>query len=66
MVIAVIIGQVTPPMAIALVISGRLADVDQLQVFRANLPFLWGMLGFLLLIMAIPELATWLPSIVRE
>ena len=30
MVIAVVIGQVTPPMAIALVISGRLADVDQL------------------------------------
>ncbi len=65
MVIAVIIGQVTPPMAIALVITGRIADVDQLRVFRANLPFLWGMLAFLLLIMAVPEIATWLPSIVR-
>jgi TRAP-type C4-dicarboxylate transport system permease large subunit len=32
MVIAVIIGEVTPPMAIALVISGRLAEVDQLRV----------------------------------
>ncbi len=31
MVIAVIIGQVTPPMAIALVITGRIANVDQLQ-----------------------------------
>ena len=38
----------------------------QLRVFRANLPFLWGILAFLLLIMAIPELATWLPSIARE
>jgi tripartite ATP-independent transporter DctM subunit len=66
MVIAVVIGQVTPPMAIALVISGRLADVDQLRVFGANWPFLWGLLAFLLLIMAIPELATWLPNIVRE
>jgi TRAP-type C4-dicarboxylate transport system permease large subunit len=66
MVIAVIIGPVTPSMAIALVISGRLADVDQLRVFWANGPFLWGLLAFLLLIMAIPELATWLPSIVRE
>ena len=45
MVIAVVIGQVTPPMAIALVISGRLADVDQLRVFGANWPFLWGMVG---------------------
>ena len=52
MVIAVVIGQVTPPMAIALVISGRLADVDQLRVFGANWPFLWGMVAFLLLIMA--------------
>ncbi len=65
MVIAVVIGQVTPPMAIALVITGRIAEVDQLRVFRANLPFLWGMLAFLLLIMAMPQLATWLPSLVR-
>jgi TRAP-type C4-dicarboxylate transport system permease large subunit len=52
-------------MAIALVITSRIADVDQLRVFRADLPFLWGMLVFLLLIMAVPEIATWLPSIVR-
>ncbi len=66
MVIAVIIGQVTPPMAIALVITGRIANVDQLRVFRANMPFLWGMLGFLLLIMAFPQLATWLPDLLRD
>jgi tripartite ATP-independent transporter DctM subunit len=66
MVIAVIIGQVTPPMAIALVITGRIADVDQLRVFRANMPFLWGMLGFLILIMAVPQLATWLPGLLRN
>jgi tripartite ATP-independent transporter DctM subunit len=66
MVIAVIIGQVTPPMAIALVITGRIADVDQLRVFRANTPFLWGMLGFLILIMAVPQLATWLPGLLRN
>ena len=66
MVIAVIIGQVTPPMAIALVITGRIADVDQLRVFRANMPFLWGMLGFLLLIMAVPQVATWLPDLLRN
>jgi TRAP-type C4-dicarboxylate transport system permease large subunit len=58
MVIAVIIGQVTPPTLIALVIGGgRLADVDQLRVFRANWPFSWGMVAFVLLIMLVPELA---------
>jgi tripartite ATP-independent transporter DctM subunit len=66
MVMAVVIGQVTPPMAIALVISGRLADVDQLRVFQANWPFLWGLLAFLLLLMLVPELATWLPNLVRN
>ena len=66
MVMAVVIGQVTPPMAIALVISGRLADVDQLRVFGANWPFLWGMVAFLLLIMLVPEIATWLPNMVRN
>jgi TRAP-type C4-dicarboxylate transport system permease large subunit len=66
MVIAVVIGQVTPPMAIALVITGRIADVDQLQVFRANMPFLWGMLAFLILIMAVPQIATWLPDLLRN
>jgi hypothetical protein len=33
------------PIAVALVIAGRIADVDQLRVFRANLPFLWGHAG---------------------
>jgi TRAP-type C4-dicarboxylate transport system permease large subunit len=66
MVMAVVIGQVTPPMAIALVISGRLADVDQLRVFQANWPFLWGLVAFLLLLMLVPELATWLPNLVRD
>src|ERR671919_470839 len=66
MVIAVIIGQVTPPMAIALVITGRIADVDQLQVFRANMPFLWGILVFMLVVIAFPPIATWLPSLIRD
>jgi tripartite ATP-independent transporter DctM subunit len=66
MVIAVVIGQVTPPMAIALFISGRIAEVDQMEVLRANTPFLLGIVFFLLLAIAVPEVATWLPSIIRE
>jgi TRAP-type C4-dicarboxylate transport system permease large subunit len=65
MVMAVVIGQVTPPMAIALVITSKLAGVDQMRVFRANMPFLWGMLLFTLLLMLVPEIATWLPSVAR-
>lgn len=66
MVLAVVIGQVTPPMAIALIIAGRIAKVDQMQVLRANMPFLWGIVAFLLIAIAVPELATWLPSLMRD
>jgi tripartite ATP-independent transporter DctM subunit len=65
MVLAVVIGQVTPPVAIALVITGRLADVDQLRVFWANLPFFFAIIAFLLAVIAVPGIATWLPSVVR-
>lgn len=65
-VIAVVIGQVTPPMAIALFISGRIAQVDQIDVLKANMPFFYGIIVFLLIAIAVPEVATWLPSLVRD
>jgi tripartite ATP-independent transporter DctM subunit len=65
MVIAVVIGQVTPPMAIALIIAGRIANVDQIQVLKANMPFLWGILAFLLVAIAVPSMATFLPNLMR-
>ncbi|HSR72682.1 MAG TPA: TRAP transporter large permease, partial [Kiloniellales bacterium] len=66
MVIAVVIGQVTPPLAIALIISGRIANVDQMEVLRANMPFFYGIVAFLLVAIAVPGLATWLPDLVRN
>ena len=65
MVISVVIGQVTPPMAIALIIAGRIAGVDQIDVFRANKPFLWGLLVFLLVAIAVPQIATFLPDLMN-
>ena len=65
-VIAVVIGQVTPPMAIALFISGRIAQVDQIDVLKANMPFFYGIIIFLLIAIAVPEVATWLPELVRD
>ena len=66
MVIAVVIGQVTPPMAIALIVAGRIANVDQIRVLRANTPFFIGIIVFLLILIAVPELSTWLPEIARD
>lgn len=66
MVIAVVIGQVTPPMAIALIIAGKIANVDQMRVLKANMPFFWGIITFLLIAIAVPGIATWLPGLVRN
>jgi tripartite ATP-independent transporter DctM subunit len=65
MVMAVVIGQLTPPLAIALIITSRIAGVDQMRILRANLPFFVVIIFFSLLLMALPGLATWLPSIAR-
>lgn len=65
MVMAVVIGQLTPPLAIALIITSRIAETDQMKIFVANMPFFLLIIGFTLVLMAVPQIATWLPSVVR-
>ena len=65
MVMAVVIGQLTPPLAIALIITSRIAEVDQMKILRTNMPFFVVIVLFSLVLMALPGLATWLPSIAR-
>ena len=65
MVMAVVIGQLTPPLAIALIITSRIAGVDQMRILRANMQFFVVIILFSLVLMALPGLATWLPSIAR-
>jgi TRAP-type C4-dicarboxylate transport system permease large subunit len=59
----VVIGQLTPPLAIALIITSRIADCDQMKIFVANVPFLLAIVAFLIALMLVPGLATWLPSV---
>lgn len=66
MVIAVVIGQLTPPMAIALIITSRIAEVDQIKIMNANWPFFIAIILFMFVLMAVPELATWLPAQMRD
>lgn len=65
MVMAVVIGQLTPPLAIALIITARIARTDQLRIFVANMPFFLTILGFTLVLMLFPAIATWLPSMIE-
>jgi tripartite ATP-independent transporter DctM subunit len=66
MVMAVVIGQLTPPVAIALIITSKIADVDQLKIFRANVPFFIAIILLTLVMIGVPELATWLPNYLRN
>jgi tripartite ATP-independent transporter DctM subunit len=65
MVMAVVIGQLTPPVAIALIITSRISGVDQSRIWKANRPFFYVIIAFTVLLMAVPGLTTWLPSIMK-
>lgn len=62
-VLTVIIGQVTPPVAMSLVVAAKIAKVDAWGVLRANTPFLLATVAVLALVIVFPPLATWLPSV---
>jgi TRAP-type C4-dicarboxylate transport system permease large subunit len=66
MVMTVVIGQLTPPLAIALIITSRIAEVDQMKILKANMPFFILIIVFTLVLIALPELATWLPDHARR
>ena len=57
----VAIGQFTPPMAVNLMVSCRIADVPMEATFRWVSWLVGAMCVAMLLLIAIPELALWLP-----
>lgn len=63
MVVTVVIGQVTPPVALALLVAARIGNEEVMAVVKANTPFLLGLIGFLFLLIVFPSLSTWLPSL---
>jgi tripartite ATP-independent transporter DctM subunit len=63
MVVTVVIGQVTPPVAIALIVAARIGREDVVPVFKANTPFLISMIVLLVVLVCFPVLTTWLPSL---
>jgi tripartite ATP-independent transporter DctM subunit len=65
-VVTVVIGQITPPVAIAILVSAKIAREDVVHVFRANMPFFFGMVAFLILLTAVPWLSTGLPSLMAD
>ncbi|MFT6845637.1 MAG: C4-dicarboxylate transporter DctM subunit [Flavobacteriales bacterium] len=62
-VLNLMIGLTTPPMGVCLFICANIAKIPFTSVVRAITPFLISNIIVLLLVSYIPELSTWLPSV---
>jgi tripartite ATP-independent transporter DctM subunit len=65
MVMTVVIGQVTPPVAIALLVAAKIGNEDVMKVAKANMPFLIALFLFLILLVLVPSLSTALPELLK-
>ena len=62
-VVNIMLGLVTPPYGLLLFIMTRIAEVPLRDLVRDVLPFLWAMIGSLVLITFFPSLVLWLPRV---
>jgi tripartite ATP-independent transporter DctM subunit len=63
MLLALNIGNITPPVGMTLLVAAKLAEVPYEKAVRASMPFLITHLVVLALVALIPELTTWLPQL---
>ena len=61
--VATVMGLVTPPVGPGLYIAMVQANLRMGALFRATTPFLLAVLAMMVVIIAVPELSTWLPSL---
>jgi tripartite ATP-independent transporter DctM subunit len=59
------IGTVTPPFGLSLFLISDMTKVPMLALLRATLPFYLPLLLTLLILTFVPEISTWIPSLMR-
>lgn len=64
-VMTVVIGQVTPPVAIALLVAAKIGRDDIWAVTRANMPFFYALIVALIILTLFPALSTTLPALMN-
>lgn len=64
MTLNLMIGLLTPPMAICLFVASKIADISFERAFRATIPYYVSMLIIIALLYIFPGLTLWLPSLV--
>lgn len=63
MVLSLMIGMVTPPIGIITFVMSRISGMSYMATFRACAPFLVSVAAVMLLVAAVPQIATALPSL---
>jgi len=60
------VGLITPPVGLAIMLAGEIAETSFVQAAKAAVPFLLAAIGFVLIITFIPEVSLWLPSLIEH
>jgi tripartite ATP-independent transporter DctM subunit len=63
MTLNLMIGMITPPIGLNLMLLSAISGVDVMSIFRACIPYIWALLVVLLLITYIPSITLFLPSL---
>lgn len=63
MVLNLMIGMLTPPVGLNLMVLSAITGVDVMRIFRATIPYVWALVAVLLLITYIPSLTLFIPQL---
>jgi len=63
-VLNLMIGLLTPPVGMSLFMVAQVARMPVQRVIAGALPFLWPLVGALLIVTFVPVLSTWLPNLI--
>ncbi len=63
-VVALMVGTITPPLAILLYITAGMAEVPFARAVRAAVPFIGILIVSAVLVALVPQLSTWLPGLI--
>lgn len=64
-ILALTLGLITPPVGVCLFVACRIAESPVLKIMRAVLPFLLVEIGVVIVLVLVPELSSYLPSVLR-
>jgi tripartite ATP-independent transporter DctM subunit len=63
MVLNLMIGMITPPIGLNLMVLAAITGEDVMRIFRASIPYVWALLVVLLAITYIPQLTLFVPQL---